>query len=197
MRGPPRTGGAGFGPPPSLRGAARAPTMTTELDEYDYYTLLGVETTATDVELRSAFRKFALRYHPDRHAGATPEKIERATAIFRRGSEAIEVLADPRQRKAYDVGLAKGQLRLTSEPTTKKSEAKSSRGGTARKSARAARPATTITSPTARAFYAKAIELAKAGDVRAAWRAIQSAIENEPGNPILEEALTRIERAMR
>lgn len=172
--------------------------MTTELDEYDYYTLLGVETTVTDVELRTAFRKFALRYHPDRHAGATAEKIERATAIFRRGSEAIEVLADPRQRKAYDAGLAKGQLRLTSEPTTtKKSDAKSSRGGTARKSARAARPATTITSPTARAFYAKAIELAKAGDVRAAWRAIQSALESEPGNPILEEALTRIERAMR
>lgn len=175
--------------------------MSEGLDELDYYTLLGVEPTVTDAELRAAFRKFALRYHPDRHAEAAPDKVERATAIFRRGSEGIEVLTDPTQRKAYDAGLVRGELRLTTDPRAKKGEAKASRGG-ARKSARNPRPvpapaAPTIRSPTARAFYAKAIELARAGDSRGAWRAIQSAIEQEPGNPLLEEALTRVERAMR
>ncbi len=176
----------------------------SDLEELDYYTLLGVEPTVTDAELRSAFRKFALRYHPDRHAGAAAEKVERATAIFRRGSEAMEVLADPVQRKAYDAGLARGELRLTSDPrsTTKKSHAKSSRPkGSAPSKRKTADPspaaAPTIRSPSARAFYTKAIELARNGDARGAWRAIQSAMEHEPGNPILEEAMKRVEKSMR
>jgi curved DNA-binding protein CbpA len=173
--------------------------MASELDEYDYYTLLGVEPTATDAELRAAFRKFALRYHPDRFAGAAQDKIDRATAIYRRGSEAIEVLSDPRERKAYDAGLAKGQLRLTGEPTAaKKADAKTSRSGGARKTGKSPKlQPPTIQSPSARAFYAKAVELAKNGDARGAWRALQSAIEHEPGNPILDAALAKIERAMR
>lgn len=175
-----------------------------QLDEYDYYTLLGVEPTASDEELRRAFKKFALKYHPDRFAGGPEEKIERATAIYRRGSEAIEVLSDPKQRKAYDAGLARGELRLTSDPGARRENVRASRPktepGSARRSARGARapkPPDTIQSPSARAFYAKAIELARAGDTRAAWRAVQSALEQEPGSPILEEALRRIERQMR
>ncbi|MFO0681700.1 MAG: DnaJ domain-containing protein [Sandaracinus sp.] len=174
-----------------------------QLDEYDYYTLLGVEPTASDDELRRAFKKFALKYHPDRFAGGPEEKIERATAIYRRGSEAIEVLSDPKQRKAYDAGLARGELRLTSDPGARRENVRASRPktepGTRRsvRGAKAPRPAETIQSPSARAFYAKAVELARAGDTRAAWRAVQSAIAQEPGNPILEEALKRIERQMR
>jgi curved DNA-binding protein CbpA len=178
----------------------------SDLEQLDYYTLLGVEPTVADAELRAAFRKFALRYHPDRYAGATPDKVERATAIFRRGSEAMEVLADPVQRKAYDAGLARGELRLTSDPraTTKKSDARSSRtrgDSPARRTGKNAKQpppaAPTIRSPSARAFYTKAIELARSGDARAAWRAIQSAMQQEPGNPILEEALKRVEKSMR
>lgn len=175
--------------------------MADELDGLDYYTLLGVEATASEADLKAAFRKFALRYHPDRFAGAAPDKVERATAIYRRGSEAIEVLSDPRQRKAYDAGLARGELRLTGEGRSKKSDAKSSRtrgDAPARRTGRSARPAApTIKSPSARAFYTKAIELARAGDTRGAWRAIQSAMEHEPGNPLLEEALLRVQRSMR
>lgn len=163
-----------------------------QLDEYDYYTLLGVEPSASDAELKSAFRKFALRYHPDRFAGAPAEKIERATAIYRRGSEAIEVLGDPTQRRAYDAGLSRGQLRLTSDPRAAKAEPKRD---VAQRAASVEAPS--IHSPSARAFYTKAIELAKSGDTRGAWRAIQSAMQHEPGNPILEEALKRVERSMR
>lgn len=164
-----------------------------QLDEYDYYTLLGVEQTASDAELKAAFRKFALRYHPDRFAGAPEEKVERATAIYRRGSEAIEVLGDPAQRRAYDAVLARGQLRLTTDPHAVK--AKPAAAAQAPRAAAADAP--TIRSPSARAFYAKALELAKAGDARGAWRAILSAMEHEPGNPILEEAKRRVERAIR
>jgi curved DNA-binding protein CbpA len=164
-----------------------------QLDEYDYYTLLGVEQTASDAELKAAFRKFALRYHPDRFAGAEADKVERATAIYRRGSEAIEVLGDPTQRRAYDAGLARGQLRLTSDPRAAKPQSPT-HAATARA---APAEAPTIRSPSARAFYGKALELAKAGDARGAYRAIQSAMEHEPGNAILEEALRRVRQQIR
>jgi len=61
----------------------------------DYYGLLGIDRRAGHAELRRAFRKLALKWHPDR-AG------EAATATFRRIHAAYTVLADPISRAAYD-----------------------------------------------------------------------------------------------
>ena len=61
----------------------------------DYYELLGIDRRAGHAELRRAFRKLALKWHPDR-AG------EAATATFRRIHAAYTVLADPISRAAYD-----------------------------------------------------------------------------------------------
>jgi DnaJ-class molecular chaperone len=61
----------------------------------DYYALLGITRAASEDELRSAWRKLALLWHPD-HAG------EDATAMFQRLSLAYEVLSDPNARAAYD-----------------------------------------------------------------------------------------------
>ena len=61
----------------------------------DYYALLGIDRTAGHAELRRAFRKLALKWHPDR-AG------DGATATFRKILSAYTVLADPMSRAAYD-----------------------------------------------------------------------------------------------
>jgi molecular chaperone DnaJ len=63
----------------------------------DYYEVLGVSRDAGDQELKSAYRKQALRYHPDRNPGdhAAEEK-------FKTASEAYQVLSDPQKRAAYD-----------------------------------------------------------------------------------------------
>ncbi len=61
----------------------------------DYYELLGIDRRAGHAELRRAFRKLALKWHPDR-AGAG------ATATFRKIHAAYTVLADPISRAAYD-----------------------------------------------------------------------------------------------
>lgn len=63
-----------------------------------YYELLGVETTASDADLKKAYRKKALVYHPDKNR----DNVEEATAIFATIRAAYEVLADPQERAWYD-----------------------------------------------------------------------------------------------
>ncbi|HEY2857749.1 MAG TPA: molecular chaperone DnaJ [Terracidiphilus sp.] len=67
------------------------------MSKADYYEVLGVARDASDQELKSAYRKLALKYHPDRNPGdhAAEEK-------FKEASEAYQVLCDADKRAAYD-----------------------------------------------------------------------------------------------
>jgi molecular chaperone DnaJ len=69
----------------------------TRVSKADYYEVLGVSRECTDQELKSAYRKQALKYHPDRNPGdhASEEK-------FKAASEAYQVLSDADKRAAYD-----------------------------------------------------------------------------------------------
>ena len=67
------------------------------MSKADYYELLGVERSADEKELKSAFRKMAMKYHPDRNPD---DKL--AETRFKEINEAYEVLRDPQKRAAYD-----------------------------------------------------------------------------------------------
>jgi DnaJ-class molecular chaperone len=67
------------------------------VDFKDYYTTLGISKTATDKEIKQAFRKLARKYHPDVNPGD-----KAAEARFKEVNEANEVLSDPKKRKKYD-----------------------------------------------------------------------------------------------
>jgi len=67
------------------------------VDFKDYYTTLGVSKTATDKEIKQAFRKLARKFHPDVNPGD-----KGAEAKFKELNEANEVLSDPQKRKKYD-----------------------------------------------------------------------------------------------
>ena len=64
----------------------------------DYYEVLGVSKTATDEELKKAYRKLAKQYHPD----ANPDNKEEAERKFKEVNEAYEVLSDAQKRRMYD-----------------------------------------------------------------------------------------------
>lgn len=67
------------------------------MSKADYYEVLGVSRDCSDQELKSAYRKQALKYHPDRNPGD-----HTAEEKFKEASEAYQVLSDPDKRAAYD-----------------------------------------------------------------------------------------------
>lgn len=66
-------------------------------DKRDYYEVLGVSKSATDAELKKAYRNVAKKYHPDTNPGD-----KEAEAKFKEASEAYSVLSDPDKRRQYD-----------------------------------------------------------------------------------------------
>ena len=66
-------------------------------EKRDYYEVLGVEKTASDDEIKSAYRKLAKKYHPD----LNPNNKE-AEVKFKEANEAYEVLSDKDKRAKYD-----------------------------------------------------------------------------------------------
>lgn len=66
-------------------------------DKRDYYEVLGVSKTATDDELKKAYRKLAKKYHPDTNPGDTEAEVK-----FKEASEAYSILSDSEKRAQYD-----------------------------------------------------------------------------------------------
>ncbi len=67
------------------------------MSKRDYYEVLGVQRNATDAELKTSFRRLAMKYHPDRNPGDADAELK-----FKEIKEAYEILSDPGKRSAYD-----------------------------------------------------------------------------------------------
>ena len=69
------------------------------MSKRDYYEVLGVAKSASDDDIKKAYRKLAMKFHPDRNQG---EKAKEAEETFKEVKEAYEMLSDSQKRAAYD-----------------------------------------------------------------------------------------------
>src|SRR5918911_3612045 len=67
------------------------------MNKRDYYEILGLSRTASEQEIKSAYRRLAVKYHPDKNPGDAA-----AEERFKEAAEAYQVLSDPDQRRRYD-----------------------------------------------------------------------------------------------
>jgi molecular chaperone DnaJ len=68
-----------------------------EMAKQDYYEILGVSKSAEEREIKKAYKRLAMKYHPDRNQGD-----KEAEAKFKEIKEAYEILTDAQKRAAYD-----------------------------------------------------------------------------------------------
>jgi DnaJ family protein C protein 7 len=71
----------------------------------DFYKILGVTQSSTEAEIKKAYKRQALKFHPDRHANKTDEEKAAAEAAFKDIGEAYAVLSDPQKKQRYDSGV--------------------------------------------------------------------------------------------
>ena len=71
-------------------------------EKRDYYEVLGVGRNATDDELKKAYRKLAIKYHPDKMVGKSEAEQKEAEEKFKEIAEAYDVLSNAEKRKRYD-----------------------------------------------------------------------------------------------
>src|ERR1700679_2031501 len=71
-------------------------SSASNVTKVEYYEFLGVSRDCNDQELKTAYRRMAMQYHPDRNSA--PDAEEK----FKQASEAYQVLSDPQKRAAYD-----------------------------------------------------------------------------------------------
>jgi DnaJ family protein C protein 3 len=88
----------------AMEALQRAQNLLKQSQQKDYYKILGVKRSATEREIKKAYRKLALKYHPDKHESNDELDKEQAEKKFREMAEAYEVLSNPELKAKYDRG---------------------------------------------------------------------------------------------
>ena len=68
----------------------------------DYYEVLGVDKGASEGDIKKAYRKAAMKYHPDKFANASDAEKKDAEEKFKEINEAYQILSDPQKKQQYD-----------------------------------------------------------------------------------------------
>lgn len=72
------------------------------MEKRDYYEVLGIAKGSSETEIKKAYRKAAMKYHPDKYTSATEKEKQEAEEKFKEVNEAYQVLSDSQKRQQYD-----------------------------------------------------------------------------------------------
>lgn len=95
-----------------------------QIGRLSYYDFLAVTPKTDYIGIRDAFYTRAQLYHPDRFVAMEGESVKKAVyAVYKRMTEAYQVLSDPELRAAYDRALGQGEFRLAAEARARRLDA--------------------------------------------------------------------------
>ncbi len=83
-------------------------SLFTQMTGRNYYEKFGISKNATDAEIKTAYRKLALQYHPDKNNGSAGSEI-----LFKEINNIYQILSDPAKRYVYDLKLRNGVFEET------------------------------------------------------------------------------------
>ncbi len=167
---------------PMLRTRVEIDTLHGLLDELDYYKILELGQDAPQADVDPAFRTVTRKMHPDRLARLTDEDLKgKANDIFRLANEAYRNLKDPDARAKYDIGLARGNLRMSADGRTK----------AAKEAADKDNPEVVANTPQGEKYFGMALKCWGDGDFPGAVMQIRFAIQFEPSNEVFEQWLEK------
>ena len=125
-----------------------------KIEELSYYEFLSVPPKTDYIAIRDAFYTRAQLFHPDRFVSTQGESVKKAVyAVYKRMTEAYQVLTDPELRSAYDRALAEGQFRLSPEARSRRLDADER----------------LVSNPFARIYLRSGRQKYEAGDLNGAW----------------------------
>ncbi|MCA9684582.1 MAG: DnaJ domain-containing protein [Myxococcales bacterium] len=128
--------------------------LNDQIDSFSYYEFLAVDQDTDYIGIRDAFYERAQRFHPDRFVALGGETVKKAVyAVYKRMTEAYQVLTDPELRSAYDRALAEGQFRLSPEARSRRLDADERQ----------------VSNPFARIYLRSGRQKYEAGDLNGAW----------------------------
>ena len=89
---------------PARKGLDQAQKLLRRSKEEDYYKLLNVSRSATSREIKRAYHRLAVEYHPDKNKDKDEAEREEAETKFKAMAQAYEILSDDDLRRKYDAG---------------------------------------------------------------------------------------------
>ena len=168
--------------PPEL--AAQIDDLYGRLNSINYYELLELNPEDDRRAAQRRFHQLSRTLHPDRHARlqeTAPHVFEKVNAVFKRISEAYQVITDPTRRRRYNVGLRKrGAIRLETDAKYDRTE----------------REVAACHTEEARAHVIESLELRSLGDLEGAAECMEEAALLEPRNEELARVLASLKKLL-
>ena len=152
------------------------------IDTLSYYEFLALRPTCDYLVVRDAFYSRAQRFHPDRFVATQGASVKKAVyAVYKRMTEAYNVLSDPVLRQAYDQSLRQGEVRLAAE----------------RRSRRLSAEERQVSNAFARIYLRSARAKMQRSDLNGAWIDIELGLSIEEAQPLRDLHVQIVRRMAR